>query len=579
MTDVPFPLLSAPGRAPQAAGGRLINSFPETLPATAGKQYVFWRVPGLRPWGVSGGANYRGSLVVGGLLYALIDHTVYTFPAIGGVGTALSGSVPGTAPVFWARNNAATPDVVVVSPGDGAFIVPTTGVAAYPGSIGQPNSVVYHRGFFIFTYGNAKTQASGVDSTSINTLDNATAQSKPDTLYRPIPLGNGQLLLCGDASIEVWGGDPNVGVAGYPFVYISTIARGIIGPNAIAGNDDGFGKGIFLVGDDFRVSRLDGYQPVPISTPEIDLLIENDPNQTAIQVSVHVAMGHGFVTVKGTGWCFEFDTTLSTWHERNSYLKNYWRGSFPVKFLNQWVCGDTDSGNLSVIDGTVMTEFGTNAVQTLSSSGTPTGGSFTLNFGGQVTTAIPFNASAFQVQAALQALPLIGAGNVICTGGSLPTAITMTFVEALSAKPISNMIVANSLTGGSSPAISIASSVTGVIGNPLRMRIETGPFGAFPAPVRINGIELYITKGAGIALGLDPLQTDPAVEISISRDGGEVWSSPRIVKVGQQALTNKRVRAAIWGQAEVQGVRWRFDMSAPVQFGFMGADMQSDTLR
>ena len=65
----------------------------------------------------------------------------------------------------------------------------------------------------------------------------------------------------------------------------------------------------------------------------------------------------------------------------------------------------------------------------------------------------------------------------------------------------------------------------------------------------------------------------------MSRDGGQSWTNPRNVLMGRQAVTNLRVRAAIWGQAEIQGVRWRFDESAGLKFGFMGADMQSDTLR
>jgi hypothetical protein len=47
----------------------------------------------------------------------------------------------------------------------------------------------------------------------------------------------------------------------------------------------------------------------------------------------------------------------------------------------------------------------------------------------------------------------------------------------------------------------------------------------------------------------------------------------------RQAITNGRVRASIWGQAEVQGVRWRFEESAGVDFAFMGADMLADALR
>jgi hypothetical protein len=111
------------------------------------------------------------------------------------------------------------------------------------------------------------------------------------------------------------------------------------------------------------------------------------------------------------------------------------------------------------------------------------------------------------------------------------------------------------------------------------MRIETGPIGGFPSVLRINGVELYLTTGVGIATGDDPVQTDPDVEISMSRDSGQTWADPRVLKVGRQSLTGGRIRSSIWGQADVKGVRWRFDQSSNVPFGFMGADMQADVLR
>ena len=119
--------------------------------------------------------------------------------------------------------------------------------------IGSPNAVCFLQGAFVFTYGNAQVVNSDTNNTNITSSSFATAESKPDTLYRPIPLG-GQLLLCGANTIEVWG--PPVNTTGFLWSYISTIARGIVGPNAIAGHDDGFGKGIFFVGDDFKVSTL-----------------------------------------------------------------------------------------------------------------------------------------------------------------------------------------------------------------------------------------------------------------------------------------------------------------------------------
>ncbi|MEH2525866.1 MULTISPECIES: hypothetical protein [unclassified Bradyrhizobium] len=470
--DVPFPLLSAPGgQRPQVAGGRLINCYPETLPATAGKPYAYWRVPGLGVWATAPSGRYRGGLLVAGTFYAVFGTTVYSYTAAGGEGVAIAGSVPGTGWVSMAANMASPANVVLVSPGIGAFIINATpAVANYPdANIGQPNYVLYHQSFFVFTYGNGQTRTSNPQSTVINTQNVATAENKADTLYRPIPLGNGQLLLAGANTIEVWGG---LNDTGYPFSYVATIPRGIAGPQAIAGNEDGWGKGLFIVGDDNKVSTLSGYTPTPISTPDLDRLIEKEADKTKISIGVYVSRGHGFVVVQGPTWCWEYDTTLTSWHERRSHLKEYWRGYQPIYVFGKWLCGDTDSASLAVIDGNLHKEFG----------------------------------------------------------------------------------------------------------QPLRMRIETGPLGAFPNAVRVNTIELYMTKGASNALGAVD-EIDAMLEVAISRDGGQSFTKPRQLKIGQQSLTNRRARASIWGQAEIQGVRWRFDESAGVNFGFMGADMLADKLR
>jgi hypothetical protein len=208
LTDVPFPLLSAPGAKPQLAGGRILNCYPEKQPATAGKPYAYYRAPGLGTFGTVPSGRFRGGVLVNNTFYGVFGTAVYSFTSAGGAGTLLPGAVPGSEIVFAVRNNAVNPDVVFVSPGNGAFwINGSNQVVVYPdANVGQPNAVVFHKGFFIFTYGNGRTLASNVNVTTINALNNATAESKPDTLYRPVPLGNGQLLLCGSSTIEVWGG-------------------------------------------------------------------------------------------------------------------------------------------------------------------------------------------------------------------------------------------------------------------------------------------------------------------------------------------------------------------------------------
>lgn len=89
------------------------------------------------------------------------------------------------------------------------------------------------------------------------------------------------------------------------------------------------------------------------------------------------------------------------------------------------------SGQLSQFG--IADETYTNEVQSfdLSTGAPPTGGTFTLTFDGATTAAIAYNAAAAAVQAALEALPNIGAGGVVCAGGPLPaTQVTVTFSGA-----------------------------------------------------------------------------------------------------------------------------------------------------
>ena len=163
MTAFSFPTTSAPGMHPHESGGRLINCFAKKLTGPAGTQVSINRVAGLTSFATSSNTGYRGMKVVGSTLYsawASSSGKVYKCTSTGGALTALTGNLSGTVRAFFASNNKSTPDLVAVVPTDGAFTISSTAVSSYPDAdVGSPNAVCFHKGFFIFSYGNGQVSA------------------------------------------------------------------------------------------------------------------------------------------------------------------------------------------------------------------------------------------------------------------------------------------------------------------------------------------------------------------------------------------------------------------------------------
>lgn len=106
-----------------------------------------------------------------------------------------------------------------------------------------------------------------------------------------------------------------------------------------------------------------------------------------------------------------------------------------------------------------LTFGGTNAVQTVTIGGTPTGGDFTLTFGGQTTAAIAFDATATTVRTRLAALSSVPAGTVAVTG-SAGGPYTVTFSGAAVDADNLSLITANAagLLGGTSPSVTVTAA-------------------------------------------------------------------------------------------------------------------------
>lgn len=102
---------------------------------------------------------------------------------------------------------------------------------------------------------------------------------------------------------------------------------------------------------------------------------------------------------------------------------------------------------------------GASEVQTVTITGTPSGGTFTLSFGGETTAAIAYNANAAAVQAALEALSNVEPGDIVVSGTN--PAFTLTFGGQYTGQNVPALTSTPSLTGGSSPSVTHATTTAG----------------------------------------------------------------------------------------------------------------------
>lgn len=148
----------------------------------------------------------------------------------------------------------------------------------------------------------------------------------------------------------------------------------------------------------------------------------------------------------------------------------------------------SDAAGILIPSGTHVSELGgpyqatTEEIQTLTEGGSGLT-SFTITFGGQTTESLDDDATAAQVQEALEALSTIGAGNVEVTGGPLATGpfsvkfvgdLANTDVAAMTTTPTGGtgtVVVATATAGGAGVDSPTGSGKTeGHLRNQLRVK-------------------------------------------------------------------------------------------------------------
>lgn len=151
------------------------------------------------------------------------------------------------------------------------------------------------------------------------------------------------------------------------------------------------------------------------------------------------------------------------------------------------VCSPDPNVLQFLIGGDIITRAAVSEVQTVTITGTPTGGSFTLTYNGQTTAAIDFDATGSEVDAALEALSNVEPGDVTVTGGPGPgTPFVVTFLATLGNV---NALSGNGalLTGGASPTVTVTQTTPGSSFTDIGYRAPE--VGANPLP---NGVSIEL---------------------------------------------------------------------------------------
>jgi hypothetical protein len=166
-----------------------------------------------------------------------------------------------------------------------------------------------------------------------------------------------------------------------------------------------------------------------------------------------------------------------------------------AEFAN-WQAGTKRVIRLEFMNAASQLEAAINEIQTINTTGVPTGGTFTAVVLGQTTGTIAFNATSGAVQTAINAaLAVLGTGyTVTCAGGPVTTApVTVTFTgAAVAGRDIPQIALGtNSLTGGTTPAPVFATTTPGYYGGEIVQIDLPGAWTATDLSGNANGIRTY----------------------------------------------------------------------------------------
>jgi|SRR5687767_874439 len=364
MAEIDFGRQSRKGMDELVANVRNTNCFVEEQGPDGKGPLPVYADPGLTRWdsasytGAARGLQENGNTA----LYGVLGNEVAKFDSSGAGATI--GSLIGSGKVYMAINQAADPEIGIVTADNQYFILDTatdTVAINSDGDLPAVNSIDFLNGYFVFSSAENgeiwHTQPN--DAGNINALSFATAESDADGLVR-VKSHKGFLFALGQRSLEIW---RDVGTT--PFAFQPEDADIDIG--CIAGHSvTEVADGLAWVDHFGNVRLLKGGSPGIISTHSIVQDIEDltDAERADIEGWRYWYRGHEFYELKSAQWSRIYDVTTGVWHNGESLGYNRRLRQRFCLFNNRNIIGNEADGKLDFIDKDSFTERGTNYVVT-----------------------------------------------------------------------------------------------------------------------------------------------------------------------------------------------------------------------
>lgn len=307
---------------------RLVNMFPEIAP---GRQPVTLRsCPGLNQKAritLGQVEAYQSTndylyAVAGQRLWRTEDHVTWA---------DLGALPPGPATMAWNGQQ------VAIAVGGDFFVWKDTLQEVTGFAFGSVGSVTSEDGYFIVTNtaGDEWAITNLNDGTSIDALDFASAEKRPDGLVRALS-STGMLWLMGANTIEPW---QNVGAATFPFQRVAStvLEKGLRSINEAALLDNT----IFWNSAEGRAYRQSEFTPQKISTHAVDASLNAHPAARCITYQYE---GHDFYAIRfedRPAWVYGAAT--QSWHERATGPSfEPWEVTATVQHNGVWYAGTAD---------------------------------------------------------------------------------------------------------------------------------------------------------------------------------------------------------------------------------------------